>query len=163
MATATKTWKMFIGGDWVDSSGGETEPDINPATGEPVDSIQVGTRDDANKAVAAAQKAYEDVWFDTPPKERSAMMLKLADAMDADADNLALLEAEDVGKPIAVSGADIPFIVDNLRYFAGAARNMEGKNTGEDERGLTRWMRREPLGVTAGLHPWDSPSMMAIW
>ncbi len=158
-----KTWQMFIGGEWVDSSRGETEPDINPATGESVATVQVGTREDADRAVAAAQKAYDEEWFDTPPKERSAMMLKLADALDADADNLALLEAEDVGKPISVSAADIPFITDNIRFFAGAARVQEGKSTGEYERGFTSMIRREPLGVTAGICPWNYPLMMAAW
>ena len=158
-----KTWQMFIGGGWADSSSGETEPDINPATGESVATIQVGTREDADRAVAAAQKAYEDVWFDTPPKERAAMMLKLADALDADADNLALLEAEDVGKPISVSAADIPFITDNIRFFAGAARVQEGKSAGEYEKGFTSMIRREPLGVTAGICPWNYPLMMAAW
>jgi 1-pyrroline dehydrogenase len=158
-----KTWQMFIGGRWEDSSRGETEPDINPATGESVATIQVGTREDADRAVAAAQKAYEDVWFDTPPKERAAMMLKLADALDADADNLALLEAEDVGKPISVSAADIPFITDNIRFFAGAARVQEGKSAGEYEKGFTSMIRREPLGVTAGICPWNYPLMMSAW
>ena len=159
----SKTWRMFIGGDWADSSRGETEPDINPATGESVATIQVGTREDADRAVAAAQKAYDDVWFDTPPKERAAMMLKLADALDADADNLALLEAEDVGKPISVSAADIPFITDNIRFFAGAARVQEGKSAGEYEKGFTSMIRREPLGVTGGICPWNYPLMMAAW
>ena len=159
----TKTWQMFIGGAWADSSTGETEPDINPATGEAVATIQVGTREDADRAVAAAQKAYEEVWFDTPPKERAAMMLKLADALDADADNLALLEAEDVGKPISVSAADIPFITDNIRFFAGAARVQEGKSAGEYEKGFTSMIRREPLGVTGGICPWNYPLMMAAW
>jgi aminobutyraldehyde dehydrogenase len=158
-----KIWQMFIGGGWVDSSSGETEPDINPATGESVATIQVGTRQDADRAVAAAQKAYEDVWSETPPKERAAMMLKLADALDADADNLALLEAEDVGKPISVSAADIPFITDNIRFFAGAARVQEGKSTGEYEKGFTSMIRREPLGVTSGICPWNYPLMMAAW
>jgi aminobutyraldehyde dehydrogenase len=158
-----KTWKMFIGGEWVDSSRGETEADVNPATGEAVATVQVGTREDADKAVAAAQKAYDEVWFDTPPKERSAMMLKLADAIDADAETMALLEAEDVGKPISVSSADIPFITDNIRFFAGAARVQEGKSTGEYERGFTSMIRREPLGVTAGICPWNYPLMMAAW
>jgi 1-pyrroline dehydrogenase len=162
MADST-TWKMFIGGEWVDSSRGETEPDVNPATGEAVATVQVGTREDADRAVAAAQKAFDEVWFDTPPKERSAMMLKLADAMDANADDLAMLEAEDVGKPISVSAADIPFITDNLRFFAGAARVPEGKSTGEYERGFTSMIRREPLGVTAGICPWNYPLMMAAW
>ena len=114
MATAVKTYQQFIGGEWVDSSTGETEPDINPATEETVAMVQVSSREDADRAVAAAQKAYDEVWFDTPPKERSAMLLKLADAMDADAAELARLESIDVGKPISVSAADIPFITDNL-------------------------------------------------
>ncbi|MGZ6546342.1 MAG: gamma-aminobutyraldehyde dehydrogenase [Actinomycetota bacterium] len=158
-----KTWQMLIGGEWVDSGRGETEPDINPSTDNAVATVQVATREDADKAVAAAQKAYDEVWSDTPPKERSAMMLKLADALDADADNLALLESEDVGKPISVSAADIPFITDNLRFFAGAARVQEGKSTGEYERGFTSMIRREPLGVTVGICPWNYPLMMAIW
>ncbi len=163
MATAVKTYQQFIGGEWIDSTTGETEPDINPATERAVAQVQVGTREDADRAVAAAQKAYDEIWFDTPPKERSAMMLKLADAMDADADELARLESIDVGKPISVSSADIPFITDNLRFFAGAARVQEGKSTGEYERGFTSMIRREPLGVTAGICPWNYPLMMAIW
>ncbi|MEP7032412.1 MAG: gamma-aminobutyraldehyde dehydrogenase [Actinomycetota bacterium] len=163
MATAVKTYQQFIGGEWIDSTTGETEPDINPASEEAVAQVQVGTRDDADRAVAAAQKAYDEIWFDTPPKERSAMMLKLADAMDADADELARLESIDVGKPISVASADIPFITDNLRFFAGAARVQEGKSSGEYERGFTSMIRREPLGVTAGICPWNYPLMMAIW
>jgi 1-pyrroline dehydrogenase len=163
MATENKVWQQYIGGTWVDSGRGETEPDINPATGESVSTIQVGTREDTDAAVEAAQKAYDEVWFDTPAKERSAMMFALADAMEADAENLAQLEAEDVGKPISVSRADIPFIVDNLRFFAGAARHLEGKSAGEYEKGYTSIIRREPLGVTAGICPWNYPLMMAIW
>jgi len=163
MATEMKTWGMYIGGKWVDSNRGEAEPDINPATGESVSTIQVGGREDADAAVAAAQKAYEEVWFDTPPKERAAMMFKLADAIDEDAENLSQLEAEDVGKPISVSRADIPFITDNLRFFAGAARLQEGKSSGEYEKGFTSIIRREPLGVTVGICPWNYPLMMAIW
>jgi 1-pyrroline dehydrogenase len=154
---------MFIGGEWVESSSGDTEPNIDPSTGAVADQIQVATREDADAAVEAAQKAYDDVWFDTPPKERSAMMLKLADAMEADTETLALLEAEDVGKPISVSRADIPFIIDNLRFFAGAARVQEGKSSSEYERGFTSIIRREPLGVTVGICPWNYPLMMAIW
>jgi 1-pyrroline dehydrogenase len=163
MASENKTWRQFIGGTWVDSGRGETEPDINPATDESVSTIQVGTREDADAAVDAAQRAYDEVWFDTPPKERSAMLFKLADAIDADAENLAQLEAEDVGKPISVSRADVPFISDNLRFFAGAARHLEGKSTGEYEKGFTSMIRREPLGVTVGICPWNYPLMMAIW
>jgi 1-pyrroline dehydrogenase len=163
MATENKTWKQYIGGKWVDSGRGETEPDINPATGESVSTIQVGTREDSDAAVAAAQKAYDEIWFDTPPKERSSMMFALADAIEADAETLAQLEAEDVGKPISVSRADVPFIADNLRFFAGAARHLEGKSSGEYEKGFTSIIRREPLGVTVGICPWNYPLMMAIW
>jgi aminobutyraldehyde dehydrogenase len=158
-----KTWGMYIGGSWVESGRGEVEDDINPANGQAVAMVQVGTREDADKAVTAAGRAYEEVWFDTPPKERSAMMLKLADAMEADTEELARLEAEDVGKPIEVSRADIPFIIDNLRFFAGAARILEGKSAGEYEKGFTSMIRREPLGVTVGICPWNYPLMMAIW
>ena len=100
--------------------------------------MQVGTREDADRAVEAAKKAFEEIWFDTPPKERAAMLIKLADAIEADAENPGALEAEDVGKPIAVSmSADIPFIADNLRFFAGAARVPEGKSSGEYKKGFT--------------------------
>jgi 1-pyrroline dehydrogenase len=163
MATATKTWQMYIGGAWVDSSGGEAEPNIDPSTESVADEVQIGTRDDADRAVEAAQKAFDEIWFDTPPKERSAMLFKLADAIDADAENLAMLEARDVGKPISVASADIPFISDNLRFFAGAARHLEGKSAGEYEKGFTSMIRREPLGVTVGICPWNYPLMMAIW
>jgi 1-pyrroline dehydrogenase len=163
MATKMKTWGMYIGGEWVDSGRGETGPDIDPSTAESVATVQVGTREDADKAVAAAQKAYDEVWFDTPPKERAAMLFKLADAIEADAETMALLEAEDVGKPISVSSADVPFIADNLRFFAGAARLQEGKSAGEYEKGFTSMIRREPLGVTVGICPWNYPLMMAIW
>jgi 1-pyrroline dehydrogenase len=163
MATDVKSWKLYIGGKWVDTAGGEMEPDINPATEETVAAVTVASREDADRAIEAAQKAYDDVWFDTPPKERADMMLKLADAMEKDSDNLAYLESVDVGKPIAVAKADLPFIVDNLRFFAGAARLQEGKSSGEYERGFTSIIRREPLGVTAGICPWNYPLMMAIW
>jgi 1-pyrroline dehydrogenase len=157
------TLKMLVGADWVESGDGGTMDDINPATGESVASIPIGTKEDADKAVAAAKKAFDEVWFDTPPKERSAMLLKLADAIDADGDNLAKLESEDVGKPISVSAADIPFISDNLRFFAGAARLPEGKSAGEYEKGFTSMIRREPLGVTVGICPWNYPLMMMAW
>jgi 1-pyrroline dehydrogenase len=163
MATDIKVWKLFIGGEWVDTAGGNTEPDINPATEEMLAEVTVGTKWDVDRAVQAAQRAYDDVWFDTPPKERADRMLRLADAMEADATNLAHLESIDVGKPITAAKTDIPFIVDNLRFFAGAARLQEGKSSGEYERGFTSFIRREPLGVTAGICPWNYPLMMAIW
>jgi len=163
MATTIKKAQMFIGGELLDSSSGEAEPDINPATGETIAEVASATREDADRAVAAALKAYDEVWFDTPPKERSAMLLKLADAIDEDAEEFARLESIDVGKPISVSAADIPFISDNIRFFAGAARLPEGKSTGEYEKGFTSMIRREPLGVTVGICPWNYPLMMMAW
>ena len=154
---------LFIGGQWVEPSNGETDSDVNPATGEEIAKVAVAGKEDVERAVSAAQKAYDEVWFDTPPKERSAMLLKLADAIDANGAELARLESIDVGKPISLSQADIPFISDNLRFFAGAARCQEGKSTGEYERGFTSMIRREPLGVTVGICPWNYPLMMAAW
>ncbi|MGA3216108.1 MAG: gamma-aminobutyraldehyde dehydrogenase [Acidimicrobiales bacterium] len=154
---------LFIGGKWAEPATGETGEDIDPATGETIAKIAVATKEDIDRAVATAQKAYDEVWFDTPPKERAGMLLKLADAIDANGAELARLESIDVGKPITVSQNDIPFISDNLRFFAGAARCQEGKSTGEYERGFTSMIRREPLGVTVGICPWNYPLMMAVW
>jgi 1-pyrroline dehydrogenase len=154
---------LFIGGEWVDPAEGETQDDIDPATGNVIAKIAVADKQDIDRAVAAAQKAFDDVWFDTPPKERAGQLLKLADAIDANGDELARLESIDVGKPITLSKGDIPFISDNLRFFAGAARCQEGKASGEYERGFTSMIRREPLGVVAGICPWNYPLMMAVW
>ena len=154
---------LFIGGQWVEPAQGETQDDIDPATGEVIAKVAVAEKEDIDRAVSAAQKAFDEVWFDTPPKERAAMLLKLADAVDANGDELARLESIDVGKPITLSLGDIPFVSDNLRFFAGAARCQEGKSTGEYERGFTSMIRREPLGVTAGICPWNYPLMMAVW
>jgi 1-pyrroline dehydrogenase len=154
---------LFIGGEWVAPVQGGTDEDINPATGETIAKVAVASKEDVDRAVSAAQKAYDEVWFDTPPKERAGMLLKLADAIDVHAEELARLESIDVGKPISVAQGDMPFISDNLRFFAGAARCQEGKSTGEYEKGFTSMIRREPLGVTVGICPWNYPLMMAVW
>jgi len=154
---------LFVGGDWVESIEGTTGEVINPATGKAIARVAVASSKDIEVAVSAAQRAYDEVWFDTPPKHRAGMLLSLADAIDANAAELARLESIDVGKPISVAEADIPFISDCLRFFAGAARCPEGKSSGEYEKGYTSIIRREPLGVTAGICPWNYPLMMAIW
>ncbi|MGO8875211.1 MAG: gamma-aminobutyraldehyde dehydrogenase [Acidimicrobiales bacterium] len=154
---------LFIGGEWVESIDGRTDDDINPATGKAIAKVAVAVSKDVELAVNAAQRAYDEVWLDTPPKQRAAMLLKLADAIDAHASELARLESLDVGKPISVAQADVPFISDCLRFYAGAARCPEGKSSGEYEKGYTSIIRREPLGVTAGICPWNYPLMMAIW
>ena len=154
--------RMFIGGEWVESLSGEREPILNPATGEVIAEVPRGSRDDVDRAVGAARTAF-GTWKDTTPGERMAMLLRLADAIDAHAEELAQIESRNVGKPITVARADLPFISDNLRFFAGAARLLEGRSTGEYVRGTTSWTRREPLGVVAQIAPWNYPLMMAIW
>ncbi len=154
--------QMFIGGEWVDAADGERERILNPATGDAIAEVPRGSAQDVDRAVAAAQRAFE-TWFDSTPAERMGMLLKLADRLDEHAEELAQLESRNVGKPIAVARADLPFITDNLRFFAGGARVLEGKPTGEYVRGMTSWIRREPIGVVGQITPWNYPLMMAIW
>jgi 1-pyrroline dehydrogenase len=153
---------MFIGGEWVDAAGGERERLVNPATGEAIAEVPRGGAADVDRAVAAARRAFAP-WLDSTPGERMAMLLRLADQIDAHAEELAQIESANVGKPIAVSRADLPFISDNLRFFAGGARLLEGRATGEYVRGLTSWVRREPIGVVGQIAPWNYPLMMAVW
>jgi NAD-dependent aldehyde dehydrogenases len=115
MATAVKRREMFIDGAWVDGSGSETQEIVNPSTGEVIAAVPKGTQEDVDRAVQAARKAYGE-WFETVPKERSEMLLKLADAIQADAEQMADLESTNVGKPRALFLSDeIPPCVDNLR------------------------------------------------
>ncbi|HET6946731.1 MAG TPA: gamma-aminobutyraldehyde dehydrogenase [bacterium] len=154
--------RMFIGGEWVEASSGEREQILNPATGEVIAEVPRGSREDVDRAVASAAHAFV-AWSDSTPGERMSMLLRLADRIDAHAGELAQIESRNVGKPITVSRADLPFISDNLRFFAGAARALEGKATGEYVRGMTSWIRREPIGVVAQIAPWNYPLMMAVW
>ena len=163
MATAVKRREMFIGGQWVAGSGSEGQPIINPATGETIAEVPKGTEADVDRAVKAARTAYAE-WFETVPKERSEMLLKLAEAVAADGEELANLESANVGKPRALFLSDeLPPCVDHLRFFAGAARLLEGKAAGEYMRGYTSMIRREPVGVVGSIAPWNYPLMMAIW
>jgi 1-pyrroline dehydrogenase len=163
MATAVKRREMFIGGEWVAGAGNEGQPIINPATGETIAEVPKGTEADVDRAVKAARKAYTE-WFETTPRERSEMLLKLADAILADADELANIESANVGKPRALFLSEELWVcADNLRYFAGAARILEGKAAGEYMRGFTSMIRREPVGVVGSIAPWNYPLMMAIW
>jgi 1-pyrroline dehydrogenase len=156
--------QMFIGGEWVNSSTGETRDIISPHTGEVIATVQEGSAEDANRAVAAAKKAFDETWFDATPKDRQLALLKLADAIEANADELVKIESEDAGKPAEVTmSEEIPPIVDNLRFFAGAARTMEGRAAGEYMAGFTSIVRREPIGVAGLIAPWNYPLMMAIW
>jgi betaine-aldehyde dehydrogenase/aminobutyraldehyde dehydrogenase len=152
----------FVGGEWVDAAEGETMEVINPATGEVIAEVPRGSQEDVDRAVAAAKKAFEE-WRETTPAERSGMLLALADALEEHADELIEAEKANVGKPQGIVVDEIPGSADNLRFFAGAARNLEGKAVGEYMRGYTSMVRREPIGVVGQIAPWNYPLMMAIW
>jgi 1-pyrroline dehydrogenase len=164
MKTALKRHQMFIGGRWVDSSGGEVQEVKNPATGEPIATVPKGTAEDVDTAVAAARKAYDEAWYDSTPRDRSERLLKLADAIEAHGEELARIESENVGKPLAATiSEEIPPIADCFRFFAGAARALEGRSAGEYMKGFTSIIRRESLGVVGSIAPWNYPLMMAAW
>ena len=135
---------------------------INPATAEKIASVPNMTAAEVDEVVEQAKQALPE-WLDATPGERSALLLKLADVIDANAEELAQIESRNVGKPLMVSRDEMPFCADNLRFFAGAARNLEGKSAGEYIKGYTSMIRREPIGIVAGICPWNYPLMMAIW
>ena len=144
MSTTLKRHQLFIGGKWSDSSGGDDQEIINPATGKVIAHVPKGTAEDVDRAVAAAKKAYDEVWFDTTPRERSEMLLKLADVILEHGEELASMESENVGKPRATTlSEEIPPTADCFRFFAGAARILEGKSAAEYMRGFTSIIRRE--------------------
>ena len=135
---------------------------INPATAETIDSVPNMTAEEVDEVVEQAKQALPG-WLDATPKERSELLHQLADVLEENAEELAQIESRNVGKPIGLAREEMPFSVDNLRFFAGAARNLEGKSAGEYIAGYTSLVRREPLGVVAGICPWNYPLMMAVW
>jgi betaine-aldehyde dehydrogenase len=161
--SATTTRKNFIDGNFVDPAEGETEPVLNPATGEVIAQAPLSSAEDVSRAVDAARRAFPG-WAAQTPGERALALLKLADAIEEHAEELSELESDNAGKPISAFRDDeIPFMVDNLRFFAGAARTLEGRAAGEYARGYTSFIRREPIGVVGQITPWNYPLMMAIW
>jgi betaine-aldehyde dehydrogenase len=164
MATTTKTkLQNFIDGELVDAAEGATEEVTNPANGEVIAEMPLSTEEDVNRAVAAARAAF-DGWARTTPGERAAAIYKLADLLEEHAEELADLEAADAGKPRnAFLEDEMPFLVDNLRFFAGAGRVLDGKASGEFVENRTSIIRREPIGVVGQITPWNYPLMMAIW
>jgi aminobutyraldehyde dehydrogenase len=154
--------KQFIGGEWVESSSGETMEVLNPATGEVIAEVPRSGAEDVDRAVDAAKRAWAE-WQSKTPKDRMELLLALADVVDEHADELARLESLNVGKPWWVAKDEPPAISDNLRFFAGAARNLEGKSAAEYVEGYTSMIRREPLGIVAGICPWNYPLYMAMW
>ena len=164
MGTAEKTkLQNFIGGEFVDGADGATEEVINPATTEVIAKAPLSGEEDVNRAVAAAKGAF-DGWAATTPGERAHAMLRLADAIEENADEIADLESANAGKPRqAFLDDEVPAMADQLRFFAGAARCMEGKAAGEYLEGYTSIIRREPIGVVGQIAPWNYPMMMAVW
>ena len=135
---------------------------INPATTETIGAVPNMTADEVDAVVERAKQALPE-WLDATPKERSELLYKLAQILEDNAEELAQIESSNVGKPLMVSRDEMPFSADNLRFFAGAARNLEGKSAGEYIKGYTSMIRREPLGIVAGICPWNYPLMMAVW
>jgi 1-pyrroline dehydrogenase len=135
---------------------------INPATAERIGAVPNMTADEVDAVVERAKQALPE-WLDATPKERSELLYKLAQILEDNAEELAQIESSNVGKPLMVSRDEMPFSADNLRFFAGAARNLEGKSAGEYIKGYTSMIRREPLGIVAGICPWNYPLMMAVW
>jgi betaine-aldehyde dehydrogenase len=164
MATVSKTkLQNFIDGELVDAADGATEEVVNPANGEVIAEMPLSGEEDVNRAVAAGTGAVEG-WARTTPGERAAALNKLADLLEEHAEELSDLEAADAGKPRnAFFEDEMPFMVDNLRFFAGAGRVMEGKASAEFVENRTSIIRREPVGVVGQITPWNYPLMMAIW
>jgi len=162
MSVSVAQQKMFVDGDFVDALSGETMEVLNPATGEVIAEVPRAGAEDVDRAVAAAETAWE-TWRDKTPKDRMELLLALADVIDENGEELARLESRNVGKPWWVAVDEPGMMSDNLRFFAGAARNLEGKAAAEYVEGYTSMIRREPLGVVAGIAPWNYPLFMVIW
>ena len=162
MSVTTSTFQNFVGGKWVDAADGGTAEIINPSTGDTIGEVPNGTQADVDRAVDAAKAALPE-WLETTPGERAEALLKLADALDANTEELALLESQNVGKPVPAARDEIPVASDNIRFFAGAARLLEGRAAGEYMRGYTSMIRREPVGIVGQIAPWNYPLMMAVW
>ena len=158
-----KQLQNFINGQSVDSKSGETTTLINPATGQPFATAPISNAADVDAAMKAASNAFVD-WRDSTPSERQRALLKIADAIEARADEFVAIESENCGKPVGLTASEeVPPMVDQIRFFAGAARNLEGKSAGEYMRGMTSFVRREPVGVCVQVTPWNYPMMMAVW
>ena len=162
VAERVKTYQQFINNEWVDSASGETIEVENPADEQVIARVQASGAEDVDRAANAAEAAFE-TWGKSTPQERSLALLKLADAIEARGDEIGRLESKNAGKPVAAAIDEIPVMVDNLRFFAGAARLLEGKAANEYMEGHTSFIRREPVGVVASIAPWNYPIMMAGW
>ena len=158
-----KNLRNFVAGAASDSSSGLTTEIINPSTGIAYATAQLSNAEDVDVACSAAARAFEE-WKETTPAERQRALLKIADSLESRAEEMVAIESENTGKPIGVTtSGEVPSMIDSIRFFAGAARNLEGKSAGEYMRGMTSFIRREPIGVCAAITPWNVPMIMAAW
>jgi betaine-aldehyde dehydrogenase len=155
--------RNFINGQWTDISYDAKADLIDPSTGEVFATAPVSGAREVDAAFGAAAAAFEG-WRDATPSQRSLALLRIADAIEANADQLVAAESQNTGKPIALTlSEEIPPMADQIRFFAGAARMLEGRSAGEYMSGYTSFIRREPIGVCAAVTPWNYPMMMAVW
>jgi betaine-aldehyde dehydrogenase len=156
---------MFVNGDWIPAQSQASYEVLNPATNQPIANVPKGEAQDALRAVDAAREAFDSGrWPKMSPGERAGIVLKLADLIEQETDRLALLETLQQGKPIKLSrDGDFPFAVDNTRFFAGAARCLEGRASAEYNGVATSIIRREPIGIVVTITPWNYPFMMLAW
>ncbi|KRV51019.1 phenylacetaldehyde dehydrogenase [Wenjunlia vitaminophila] len=158
-----RTLRNHINGEFADAADGRTTEVVNPATGQVYATAPLSSGADVDAAMEAAAAAFPS-WRDTTPAVRQLALLKIADAIERRADELIAVECENTGKPVALTrDEEIPPMVDQIRFFAGAARMLEGKSAGEYMDGMTSMIRREPIGVCAQVTPWNYPMMMAVW
>ncbi|MGP3688758.1 gamma-aminobutyraldehyde dehydrogenase [Streptomyces sp. IBSNAI002] len=163
MTTELRRLRNYIGGEFKDAADGRTTEVVNPAIGEAYATAPLSGQADVDAAMAAAAAAFPG-WRDTTPAERQKALLKIADAFEARADELVAAESENTGKPLGLTASEeLPPMVDQIRFFAGAARLLEGRSAGEYMEGMTSIIRREPVGVCAQVAPWNYPMMMAVW
>jgi betaine-aldehyde dehydrogenase len=163
VSTSPRQLRNFIAGEYRDALSDVRSDVVHPSTGQVVASAPVSSAADVDAAYAAAATAFE-TWRDTTPSERQKALLNIADAIEARAEEFVTLEAENTGKPHALTTSEeIPPMCDQLRFFAGAARVLEGRAAGEYMAGHTSWIRREPIGVIGQVTPWNYPMMMAAW
>jgi len=159
-----RTVKNLIDGQLVDARDGATTDLLDPTTGEAFATAPRSSEADVDMALTAARRAFDEDWRDTTPSERSRALLRIADALEDRGEELVRLECENTGKPLTLTmEEELPPLLDQIRFFAGAARVLEGRSAGEYMRGHTSFVRREPIGVCAQVTPWNYPAMMAVW
>jgi len=161
---ADTSFRNVIDGELVDSASGETYDVVDPSTGEVYATAPMSGAEDVDRAYRAAEKAFQDAWGDATPSERQRALLRIADALERRAPEFVAVESRDTGKPLGFTiDEELPPAIDQLRFFAGAARVLEGKSAGEYLKDHTSFVRREPIGVVGQVTPWNYPLMMMVW